>query len=73
MLDLLEAVESLKVGIRNGDGVALGRVEQAVGKVAQGIDIYLILAVSAPAEFLVVCVMRALWHEGGRKRDTGAP
>lgn len=47
MLDLLEAVESLKVGIRNGDGVALGRVEQAVGKVAQGIDVYLILAVSA--------------------------
>lgn len=47
VLDLLDAVESLKVGIMNGDGVALNKVEQAVGKVAGGIDVYLILAVSA--------------------------
>lgn len=38
-----------------GDGVALGRVEQAVGKVALGIDVYLILAVSGLAE--VACVV----------------
>lgn len=45
MLELLEAMESLKEGIVKGDSVALGKVEQAVDKVAQGIDVYLILAV----------------------------
>lgn len=39
-------MEGLKAGIMNGDGVALDKVEQAVGKVARGIDVYLILAVS---------------------------
>lgn len=47
VLQLLEAVESLKEGIVTGDSVALGKVEQAVGKVAQCIDVYLILAVRA--------------------------
>lgn len=45
MLDLIDAVERLKKGIVEG-GVSLGQVEQAVGKVASGIDVYLILAVS---------------------------
>lgn len=45
VLDLLEAVEGLKIGIMNGDGVALDKVEEAVGRVAGGIDVYLILAV----------------------------
>lgn len=45
MLDLIDAVERLKKGIVEG-GVSLGHVEQAVGKVASGIDVYLILAVS---------------------------
>lgn len=46
MLDLIDAVERLKKGIVEG-GVSLGQVEQAVGKVASGIDVYLILAVSS--------------------------
>lgn len=59
VLQLLEAIESLKEGIVTGDSVALGKVEQAVGKVAQGIDVYLILAVrigliyTFPPTFLV--------------------
>ncbi|CAN0313983.1 unnamed protein product, partial [Ectocarpus sp. 12 AP-2014] len=45
VLDLIDAVERLKKSIVEG-GVSLGKVEQAVGKVAQGIDVYLILAAS---------------------------
>lgn len=45
VLDLLEAVEGLKEGIWKGDSRTLGKVEQAVGKVAERIDVYLILAV----------------------------
>lgn len=44
MLDLIDAVERLKKSIVEG-GVPLGTVEQAVGKVAESIDVYLILAV----------------------------
>lgn len=43
-MDLIDAVERLKKTIVEG-GVSLGTVEQAVGKVAEGIDVYLILAV----------------------------
>lgn len=43
-MDLIDAVERLKKTIVEG-GVSLGKVEQAVGKVAEGIDVYLILAV----------------------------
>ena len=46
----MEAVENLKVGIMNGDGVALNKVEQVVGKVAGKIDVYLILAVRDKTE-----------------------
>lgn len=46
VLDLIDAVERLKKSIVEG-GVSLGKVEQAVGNVAQGIDVYLILAVSS--------------------------
>lgn len=45
MLDLLEAVESLRVSIMNGDGVTLNNLEHAFGKVAGKIDVYLVLAV----------------------------
>lgn len=45
MVDLLEAVDSLKDCIMSGDDVALGKVEQAVDMVARRIDVYLILAV----------------------------
>ncbi|MEP2765306.1 MAG: hypothetical protein ABJP39_14360, partial [Marinobacter alexandrii] len=59
VLDLLEAVEGLKAGIMNGDGVALDKVEQAVGKVARGIDVYLILAVGAAARSMILCIASA--------------
>ncbi|CAM9536600.1 unnamed protein product [Pylaiella littoralis] len=45
VLDLIDAVERLKKSIVEG-GVPLGTVEQAVGKVAESIDVYLILAAS---------------------------
>lgn len=44
-MDLLEAVESLRVSIMNGDGVTLNNLEHAFGKVAGKIDVYLVLAV----------------------------
>lgn len=43
-------MEGLKNGIWEGDIVTLGKVEQAVGKVAEGIDVYLILAVSKESQ-----------------------
>lgn len=46
VLELLDAAENVKAGVMNGDEVVIGKVEKAVGKVAMGIDIYLILAVS---------------------------
>lgn len=47
-------MERLKKGIVEG-GVSLGKVEQAVGKVAEGIDVYLILAVSCTLSAFFPC------------------
>jgi len=54
VLDLIDAVERLRKAVVPPKEavverkIAMDKVERAVGKVAEGIDVYLILAVSQP-------------------------